>query len=842
MACASARSEPPPVAPDEPPPELRGAEDATRGPRLGAEVAVVVPPLAPVTLPPDPLEAAAMLRRQGDSAQAEELLLDWLGTAPPTAEAALGRALLGLMMVEQVRYAEADAVFEQGGFPQTLADLVAYRYGEVLRGLDRPADAARQFEAVVREPRSPLGPRAGFRLADAWFEAGDVKGALDQYRRMLDRYPGFPGAPGVRSRMAACLAALGRKDEAVELYTSVVRASPRSEAGCEAAAALRDLASQGVSRPAEDFDERLELGRTLRRQRRWPEALAVLEASEKEASSPREHSDAAMEVARTLEALDRYEDALSALDRARRAGAGGEAQRARVEVLRKLGRVEEAVALVRTMAGRGKAGDLAAARVYREDGVYVKARALLNRRVKPGRDPDANWLNAWLAYRTGHHAEAERGFTKLLKRGGGERPRLLYWIGRARMKRGAKAAAIEAFGRVAETDALGYYGLQAQSRLLDLGERERFGRLTGTPIDKVPEPAEAALTGARVRWDGADGVDAHESPEPPRSAQALREAVARYGEAFPELARALDRYRLGLDEEARIELRAARAELLRSHLGPARLLADLPASPYSDNRSAPRGLWGSSLSRRLGLPADVKRREEARLTAVRHAGDEADDALRALLIAVGDGYYRQKDAFAQSWRLLHGRPTRQTRDVFVRAFPLPFEATLRREARRYGQSPYLIGALAKVESAYNELAVSVAGACGLLQVMPVTGRLIADRRGDTEFGAGDLLHPEVSVAYGTWYLAELLKKFHGQEPLAIISYNAGPHRVQQWLAARGATSDLDEFIEEVPYDEARAYVKRVLRYVALYRRIYDDRADMYLGVTLDSHFESNINW
>jgi hypothetical protein len=53
---------------------------------------------------------------------------------------------------------------------------------------------------------------------------------------------------------------------------------------------------------------------------------------------------------------------------------------------------------------------------------------------------------------------------------------------------------------------------------------------------------------------------------------------------------------------------------------------------------------------------------------------------------------------------------------------------------------------------------------------------------------------------------------------------------------------MDEFIEEVPYRQARRYVKSVLRYISLYRRIYENRADLYVGQKLDVRFRDNINW
>jgi soluble lytic murein transglycosylase len=97
-----------------------------------------------------------------------------------------------------------------------------------------------------------------------------------------------------------------------------------------------------------------------------------------------------------------------------------------------------------------------------------------------------------------------------------------------------------------------------------------------------------------------------------------------------------------------------------------------------------------------------------------------------------------------------------------------------------------------------------------------------------------------SIRYGTWYLSQLLYKFHGQEMLAMVAYNAGPHQVQRWLEWRGDDMEMDEFIETVPYDGARRYPQRVLRYVSIFRAVNGLDREVYLGNELDDTFEDNI--
>jgi soluble lytic murein transglycosylase len=140
----------------------------------------------------------------------------------------------------------------------------------------------------------------------------------------------------------------------------------------------------------------------------------------------------------------------------------------------------------------------------------------------------------------------------------------------------------------------------------------------------------------------------------------------------------------------------------------------------------------------------------------------------------------------------------------------------------------------------NPDTVSHAFAYGLLQVIPKTGTLCALLFGEPDFGINELLEVDGSIRYGTWYLSQLLYKFHGQEMLAMVAYNAGPHQVQRWLEWRGDDMEMDEFIETVPYDGARRYPQRVLRYVSIFRAVNGLDREVYLGNELDDTFEDNI--
>ena len=120
------------------------------------------------------------------------------------------------------------------------------------------------------------------------------------------------------------------------------------------------------------------------------------------------------------------------------------------------------------------------------------------------------------------------------------------------------------------------------------------------------------------------------------------------------------------------------------------------------------------------------------------------------------------------------------------------------------------------ESALDPAVVSPAGAIGLTQLMPSTAAAVARRLGMGPILPGSLTNPVTNIRIGAAYLGELLARYGRQPALALAAYNAGGGAVGRWLDARGAL-ELDEFVEEIPIDETRGYVKRVLRTFAAYR-------------------------
>lgn len=122
------------------------------------------------------------------------------------------------------------------------------------------------------------------------------------------------------------------------------------------------------------------------------------------------------------------------------------------------------------------------------------------------------------------------------------------------------------------------------------------------------------------------------------------------------------------------------------------------------------------------------------------------------------------------------------------------ERVIARHSFRHRIDPALIRAVIKAESDFDPVAVSKAGAIGLMQLMPKTAVRLDIR---------DPYDPEENVSGGARYLRYLLDRFHGNLPLALAAYNAGEHRVGQTHALP-------------PFQETREYVSKVLRFYDAY--------------------------
>lgn len=148
-------------------------------------------------------------------------------------------------------------------------------------------------------------------------------------------------------------------------------------------------------------------------------------------------------------------------------------------------------------------------------------------------------------------------------------------------------------------------------------------------------------------------------------------------------------------------------------------------------------------------------------------------------------------------------------------YPLPYYDVVLEQATAQQVDPWLVFAIMRAESRFNQQAESAAGARGLMQVMPATAAWITQKAGD-DIPEGDLYQPEFNICLGCWYLNYLQVNFTYRTPLVIAAYNAGPAQVEQWLEAGIWSGEADD-LDTIPFAETRNYVKSVLRGYAAYQ-------------------------
>ncbi|MEW5853073.1 MAG: transglycosylase SLT domain-containing protein [Myxococcota bacterium] len=194
-------------------------------------------------------------------------------------------------------------------------------------------------------------------------------------------------------------------------------------------------------------------------------------------------------------------------------------------------------------------------------------------------------------------------------------------------------------------------------------------------------------------------------------------------------------------------------------------------------------------------------------------------------VALNQQLGRGKEAFTLRQLQVEGFLPARSLDVLTdhlhRSHPRKFAVYIESNAQKQGVNPLLVYALTRTESRFRPEVVSNADAHGLMQLIPETAAVMAADLGLSPPSRVALHNPELNVRLGTVYLRRLLRRFGGEPVYALAGYNAGPQAVERWQRERG-TGQVDEFVEEIPFDETRLYVKKVLASYRIYERLYGD--------------------
>lgn len=803
--------------------------------------------LPPLTADLPTLERARALRATGDLGEAGRVATALVESYDPAIQAedrALARLLLGTILSEQARWEEAARTLRAVDARLPVADYVRLRLAQALEHTGDLQGALEAWDALAADAGSTLRHEAAFRRAHVRVGLGRYADAIKAIDSAIALYPKAPGVRDLQLARAECQLALGKKQAAADALDAVARDWPRSHAAVVASVRLALLAEEGVHPRPLTLAERMSHGAFLRSDKRWDEAIAWMDAivADLEAAGQGKGPkalEARREAAKAATGAEHWDDALR---RWREVYDLRPSDWTRVQVaecLRRMGRLDEAMKEHRKRgSGAGVRAEMAD--IYYLEGRYQEAWELESQLRR--RDADGRWRLAWLDYQRGKPLRAAKVFGEMAR--GGLWEKGTYWQARAFVKGGKPDKAIPLFHSLVDKDPLTYYSLQANNRLYELGVvRDEWKTL---PPDQLPD---TKATGARIHWPAAPaaltatvGVPARRSPLDEAPDDLLDRLADESGDALPEVRKAALLARIGDLEDARVELRYALATFydLKAGVHPKTLAGAEPNLLHDNRRQGEKeGLWGLRLGHQWPMGNKEKARAVSRLEAARKLPWTWRNDVALAATRLGDWY--QGRVHASKTGPIGPWPTPERLERWRALYPRAYPESMGFFTDLYGLHPELMWAVMRVESAFNPWAISIAGARGLLQVMPKTGRLIAARSGYGEFSQEMLLDPEMSISFGTWYMAELIEKFKGQEPLAITSYNTGPHRIASWLERKGRIA-YDEFQEETPYLQGREYTKKVLKYVLLYRWLYDGVRVLYVPNALDDDFADNINF
>jgi soluble lytic murein transglycosylase len=450
---------------------------------------------------------------------------------------------------------------------------------------------------------------------------------------------------------------------------------------------------------------------------------------------------------------------------------------------------------------------------------------------------DSRWHLAWMRYLRGDYQGALDKFTALAKapvrkykrhrrgrKAVGEagdalaNDRLKYWSAMSLVKLGRPQEAVPLFQGLVKDPAIGYYSILA------------FYRLLAIPDAKFPPGVEVRL--------GLKKTDASGATLAPSEAElAAAAAVAEEAEDEPS----------SVDESAEVEaaIAAEGGEVTPEPGSISQADTSSEEADFKDASFAVKFERARDLAL-VGLLAPARRE----LGEIEKRARKAED--RKLLMAE----YAQVENFYRSSTIgelgfapqrMRGGLRGDSRQLWEFAYPRAWEPAVLQSSRATQVPEEFIWGIMRAESHYRSDAQSGVGALGLMQMMPFTGRQVANLLAINSFQTSSLLDPEVNIRLGSRYLQRLLEKFHGSIPLAAAGYNAGPHRVHAWVRNFGSL-DMDEFIEHIPYLETRNYVKKVCRNYQLYSLLYSGGTHSLrwlvqpVGVELDERVPTKEIW
>ncbi len=725
------------------------------------------------------LQAADALFETGDLSGAEAAYKALLADLPPDVTAGAVQYRLGKLLFVAGRWAEAAAALQDAAADTDLPPERYFWLARTWQAADRPEKAIAAYRAYMQ--LSPaLRDAAAKRLAALYAGQGDLPTAFAWYQRALAAAPTLSEKLALREQMAAFWSAQGIDYLAVDQYTQILTAAQKP------AYRAKILRLRGNAQAA---------GRNL------DGAAADWRAAVREAPHSR----------------------------------------------------EAYLALIQLVNDKLPVDDLLRARIDSEQNAWVPARAALEHYL--GGNPSvqnrlaAECLLGQALSALGDQAGAVKVWTRVEKEAGAGS---VCW-GKAEIalaglawQSGANSTALSLLqNAVAAYPAAAWAG--EASWQLAVWQKARGEMLPA--IEAYIAAARTLPDDRRYRAAVLSAANAWAARRPALVIPLLQEQLAEDG--LPDAWRAPFRYWLG-----KLQLLAGEQGAAKTTW--AQLQAEAPDSYYAwrlvtaehwppprtcsmDSVSAERvelihwlRHWQPDLqpAELAGLPMTLTGSAAwQRAEAWREAGfvASAESAYRPIITETKDPvllyrlaiYFHQCHAYALSIAAVNQLAMFQPVlpcALWRLRYPTPWQAQFLSAAAAEAVSPSLLYAVAHQESHFTAAAYSSVGAIGVMQIMPATAQWLAPRMGWRDFSLDLLRRPGKSVQMGAFYLHWLAGYLPGDLPAQLVGYNAGPGNARHWRDQFGPDDDL--FLEQIPVQESRHYLRQVLRNMAAYKMLY----------------------
>lgn len=158
--------------------------------------------------------------------------------------------------------------------------------------------------------------------------------------------------------------------------------------------------------------------------------------------------------------------------------------------------------------------------------------------------------------------------------------------------------------------------------------------------------------------------------------------------------------------------------------------------------------------------------------------------------------------------------------IMMKIYKLEYSEYVKKYAKEYDVDKYLIFAIIKAESNFDQDAVSHREAKGLMQLMYSTAEEIA-KKVNVDLNEENILEPDININLGTKYISMLIQKY-GNINLALAAYNAGSGNVDGWIE-KGTLKEDGSDIENIPFTETNNYVRKILRDYEIYKKLYEEK-------------------